>query len=393
MINFTKISTCFQGLVGFRESAKAGSCYDDLSDALKQSDSGLYVNDVEGVSLEIINDIKGQDFATVNDYLDSKFDSGLRTLINDFVIKQKKENYAKSLLKNQDIGIKPATNIRDYSPKNNRFVGFEIRPKKSNSIRTEILQFGGMFSQIQNELPIYFYSSFQLDPIDIYYANIDKTNSLVWFTLDETQGSDSGTHIDPLTFICDYINDNSGHGQRYWIGYYESDLDTNNYAVYTKTPCYTCNYSNAYNHLEYVDVIPCEVPTEHTYVSRELFDIDNIGYADSTYGLFVKLNVTCDISQVLCDNKNLFASSLQKKIASKILWDAYNAPASAFNANSTTKKSDFRLMAEKLEFELNGGIVDGRYQKGELETLSIDFSNIDQVCLGMRKRAFGVFQL
>jgi hypothetical protein len=348
---------------------------------------------VEGVSLEIINDLKGQDFATVNDYLEAKYDSSLRSLINDFIIKQKKENYTKSLLKNNDLGIKPATNVRERGVKNNRFVGFEIRPKRSNSIRAEILQFGGMFTQIQDELPIYFYSSFQIDPIGVYYANINKANSLVWFTLDETQGSDSGTHTDPLTFICDYINDNSGHGQRYWVGYYEADLDTNNYAVFTKTPCYSCNYSTAYNHMEYVDVLPCEVPTGNTYVSRELFDIDNVGYSDSTYGLFLKINVTCDISQVICDNKTMFASPLQKKIASKILWDAYNAPASAFNANTATKKNDFRLMAEKLELEINGGIVGERYQKGELETLTIDFSNIDQVCLGMRKKAFGVFNL
>lgn len=392
MINYSRISTCFTGLVGFRESAKAGSCYSTLTDELKQSDSGFYVNDVEGVSLEIINDIKNKDFETVNDYLEAKYDAGVRELINDFVNKQKKEVYTKSLIKNQDIGIQPSQNIRSRAQKNNRFVGFEIYPKHSNSVSSEILQFGGMFSALQDELPIYFYSSNQIEPIGVYYANIDKTNSLVWFTLDETQGSDSGTHTDPLTFMCEYINNNSGHGQRYYVGYYESDLDTDNYAILTTTPCYDCNHSN-YDFKKYVAISPIEVPTGNTYSSKELFDIDAVGYSQETHGLFLKINVTCDISQVICDNKALFASSLKKKIASKILWDAYNAPASAMNANSLSKKNDFRLMAEKLELELNGGVVGEKYQKGELETLTIDFSNIDQICLGMRKKAFGLIDL
>lgn len=392
MINFTKISECFEGLVGFRESAKAPSCYDELSDALKESESGLFVNDISGMSLEIINDIKGKDFSNVNDYLNATMSQSLRSMINNFVVKQKKEVYSKSLLKNQDVGVY-AQNVRNASSKNNRFVGFEIIPKQSNSIRAEILQLGGMFTQIQDELPIYFYGSQQLSPLGTFYANIDKTNSTVWFTLDTVSGSDSGAHTDPLTFICDFINANSGHGQRYFIGYYEADLDSNNYAIQTQTPCYSCNGISNYNFADYVIFRPCEVSAGNTYLSRELFNIDAVGYSTDTYGLFAKLNVTCDISQCVCDNRMLFATAYQKTIAAKLFWDAYNAPASAFNANSATKKSDFRLMAEKLEFELMGGIVDGRYVKGELETLTIDFSNIDSVCLGMKKSSFGVLGL
>lgn len=392
MINFTQLAQCFSGLVGFRESAKAPSCYDALTDILKTSSSGLYVNDVSGMSLEIINDIKGKDFANVNDYLDSAMSQALRSMANNFIIKQKKEVYSKSLLKNQDIGIY-AQNVRTTSTKNNRFVGFEIIPKKSNSIRAEILQLGGMFSQVQDELPIYFYSSQQLEPLGIFYANIDKSNSTVWFTLDTVSGSDSGAHTEPLEFICDYINNSTGHGQRYFIGYYEADLDLNNYAIQTQTPCYSCNGNSNYNYQDYVIFRPCEVSSGNTYLSRELFNIDAVGYSTDTYGLFAKLNVTCDMTQVICDNKNLFASIYQKSIAAKLFWDAYNSPASAFNANSSTKKSDFRLMAEKLEFELNGGIVDGRYSKGELETLTIDFSNIDSICIGAKKSSFGVLGL
>jgi len=386
MINNLTIKDCFAGLVGWRESAKAPDCYDPLDDELLESSSGVYFNDIPGLSLEIINDIKGKDYADVNTYLTDSYDAAVQNLMNQFVIKQKKEVYTKSLLKNQDIGIY-AENIRKAGLKNNRFVGFEIVPHESNSIRAEILQFGGMFTKEQKTFPIYFYCSTQLEPIGIYYADYNNPNSLEWFQLIDEDDNEV------LSFICDFINNTYGHGMRYFIGYYESDLDANNFAIITRTPCYDCNHSDRFDFNKYVSIRPCEVEAGHTYESRELFDIDAVGYSDNTYGLFLKANATCDVSQVICENKGLFAIPLQKAMAIKLFWDAYNAPASAFNANTSTKKSDFKMMAEKLELELNGGVIGERYQKGELETLTIDFSNIDQTCLGMRKKSFGVLQL
>ena len=60
MVTRTRIRECMQGLVGWRESAKAGVCYDALPDSLKRSDSGLYFNALSGVTLELVNDSLGQ---------------------------------------------------------------------------------------------------------------------------------------------------------------------------------------------------------------------------------------------------------------------------------------------------------------------------------------------
>lgn len=396
MINNLQVLECFTGLVGWRESAKAPNCYEALTDALKRSDSSVYFNDVPGLNLEIINDTLSKDYADVNTYLEQKYEAAVLQMMNMFVNKQKKEVYTKSLLKNNDIGVY-AQNIRTAASKNNRFVGFEIRPTKSNSIRAEVLQFGGAFTQLQDDLPIYFYSSQQLEPIAVYYGDINKTNSTNWFNLTEQSGSGSeseGSTSEPLTFIADYINNSYGHGARYFLGYYEADLDANNYPILTQVPCGTCNASTYGEHKKYVDIMPCEVPSGNIYIgSRELFDIDNVGYSDETHGLYLKVNVTCDITQVICDNKKMFATCLQKQMAINIFWEAYNAPASAFTGNAATKKSDYRTMAAKLELELNGGTIEGRYQKGDLETLTIDFSNIDQVCMNMRKKSFGLLPL
>jgi len=389
VINRSKISTCFTELVGWRESAEAPNCFDELTDSLQTSTSGIYFNDLPLVNLEVINECMTPDYPDVNTYLENAYSAGLQRLMDDFVKCQKKDVYSKSLLKNGDIGVY-AENMRKITAKSGRFVGFEIRPKESLSIRAEILQFGGAFDTLQTGLPIYFYSSLQLEPIGEYTVDITKVNSLEWFEIVDNP-SGSGVATSPLQFMCDYINENNGHGQRYWVGYYENDLTGN--AVQTQTPCYTCaTETKKFEFNKYVHIVPVEIGASATYdVSRELFDIDNIGYGQSTNGLFLKVNVVCDTTQVFCDNVQLFATALQKEVGAKILWDCYNS--TKFNGTASTKKSDYRMMAEKLERELNGYAEEGRYIKGDLENLTIDFSNLDEVCVGKSKKTFGLHQL
>lgn len=388
MITRTKIATCMSGLVGWRESAEAPNCFDELSDELKESSSGLYFNALPLVNLDVINECLGKDEPDVNTYLTNSYSDGLQSLMDDFVKAQKKDVYSKSLLKNGDIGVF-AQDLRKTNIKYGKFVGFQIRPKESTSIRAEILQFGGMFDTLQDGLPIYFYSSMQVEPIGVYSIDITKVNSLEWYDIVDNP-SGSGVATSPLQFMCDYINENNGHGQIYYIGYYEDELTGK--AVNTQVPCYTCTQNvGKFEFNKYVSIVPIEVNAAATYVSREIFDIANVGIGSSTHGLFLKVNVVCDVTQTLCDNVQLFATALQKKVAIKILWDCYNS--AKFNGTATTKKSDYRLMAEKFELELFGGVVEGGYQKGELANLVIDFSNIDEVCIGKKKNTFGLMHL
>jgi hypothetical protein len=393
MVNRQQIVECWNELVGWNESAKAGTCYDELTDSLKESTSGVYVNDLEGVTLELVNDTYGPDYDNVNDYLADIHNAAMLELANDFIIKQKSEVYTKSLIKNGDLGVNFSTNIRNKVIKNNRFVGYEIRPKKSNSIRADVIQFGGMFDTAQAGLPIYFYSDKQMEALGTFTVDITKENSLEWYNI-QTSGSGSASSSatpaeTPLQFICNYINKNTGHGQRYYIGYYESDLTGQ--AIMTQTPCYSCGSGNVYDFKKYVDISPIEVSAGSTYVDRGIFNTDAVGYTNETYGLFIKLNVLCDTTQALCDNKDLFAHALQKKIAAKILWRAWGS--TKLNKVSGTMADKWRMLAEKYEQELKGYTQDGVYIKGELETLTIDFSNIDAVCLGNKKNVFGVMQL
>jgi hypothetical protein len=391
MISNNRVQACFQYLVGWRESARAGSCYDALEDGLKRSDSGVYFNDLPGVTLEMVNEMVGKDNASVNDYLENVSSSTINEMCNKFIIAQKNSNYTKALLSNYAMGVY-AQNMRIVGLKNNRFVGFEIRPKLSNSIKAQIIEFWAAFDSIQTNLPIYLYASTQIDPIATWTITTTKTNSFERIDLNGDESSSTGSTS--WEEVMSYIDRTRGHGARYFIGYYEEDLTGS--AIDTRWPgfggCTSCGGGQqAKDHLQYIVVQPCEVGASNTYTDRKLFDIDNVGYSDSTYGLMLKINAVCDVSEALCDNKIMFANVYQKMVGIRILWDAVNT--NRLNSTNANQKENWRNLALKYEFEVFGGTVEGRYQKGELEVLTVDFSNIDPQCIGARKASFGVMNL
>lgn len=364
MFNNQSILECYNKLVGWRESVKAPVCYNSLTNDLKTSDSGLFINDISGVDLNLINDCIGVDNASVNTYLKNIQDNEILNLCNLLVNKNKEQLNTKSLLSNFAVGVKNSLNIRNVISKRNRFVGFEIKPFESNSIRVQLTELGVQLDTL-GSLDIYFYSASQLQPIATQTITTTKQSSTEWFKL--------------VDLIAEYISKDKSAGDKYYIGYYEDDLTGN--AVDTELMCSSCNGSAFKEYSKYMNLVPIQVEAGSTYVSRELFDTDNVNYTNKTYGLHLKVNATCDITNVLCENKLLMSNLLQKRIAIKVLWDAFNSDR--INRVAFINKDDSRLMADKLEFEF----------ANELKNISLDFSNIDAVCLPCKRKSIGVMQL
>lgn len=356
MFDKSKITSCFTSLVGWRESAQAPLCYAALSPELTTSDSGLYVNDIAGMDLQLINEAIGKDENDVNDFLENISESCSIELVNDFTILQKEKLNTKALLSNFDTGIK-LTDIRKKQTKRSRFVGYEICPTQSNSVKVTLQQLGVQFDTLET-LDVFFYASSQLQPLKQVSISNTKESSLEWLILTD--------------FIASYISE-YGAGDKYYIGYYEDDLTGQ--AIETFQLCGTCGNAPAKKYSPYASIRPIEIASGATYVDRTLFDVEQVGYTTSTFGLNLKINVECDISDVICENKQMLANSLQKKIAIRLFWEAYNSDR--INRVAFINKEDSRLMAEKLELDL----------ERELKTLSMDFSQIDKVCLPCSRRS------
>jgi len=380
MYNTNRILAEFKEIVGYRESANSSSCYTPLTTSLKESDSCKYVNDLSGVNMEVINQCYGSDYSSTNDYLLDVRHQSILSAMDEFIRNQKSNIKTKELLKNASLGI-TVDNIRDYVIPRNRFVGYEFRPKLSNSVSISLFQLGLQFSDPVTDFPIYFYCSSKLDPIEVFY--VTTTNyGMNWITLANTtsgSGSESAScEVQMDAVIAEYISETHNTGDRYWLGYYESDLALQNTptvkAVKTNVPCQSCG-GRSISYSLYADIQPIEVSTG-LYQSREVFDADKVGYSSETFGMNLKLNVKCDYTSLILQNKLMFTDLILYKSASKILWDAYNS--NRLNSTQNTKKEDFRLMAEKYQVDFEDC----------LKSLEVDFSCLDPACIGKRNSSF-----
>lgn len=375
MFNRTTIATEGSDLVGWRQPATSTT----LSDHLTVSQSGLYVNDLRGIDFTLIEDGLSNDYSTVNDYLTVVQESEIVSLVYDFMAAAKSKLGSRELLSNFDVTNGPA-DFTDLSTKNARFVGWLIKPTRSNNIRTIIKKIGLQLNTAET-VRIFLYETSQQSAIKTFDFSYTTPLSLQWNQV--------------VDWIVDYRGD-YGTNQQYVLGYYE--YNPNNPLSYQMTGRavqydFDCGCSNSPKRYfgRYVEIQPIEIPVAyHNYSGGEYllpkFDTLPSFYVTKSYGLFAKVNVGCDITDVLIDNIDVFAKAFQYRVAVRVLGDYL----SSLKINTTNDSKRIREVAEysKNMYEsLLHGWSDstGRYHRGLMEDIVIDFSGIDNVCLPCRE--------
>lgn len=373
MFSVSEIITAGSDLVGWRQSANA--LWASLTDGLKTSTSGYYVNDLPGVDFDVINYALSDDYASVNDYLQTVHESQIVDLVEGFVSKSKSILGSRSVLNNFDVSNGVA-DYTDLATKNARFVGWLITPRSSNNLRTEITKLGLQLSASQS-LKIYLYETSQQSAIHTETVSYTTPLSLAWTSV-------SG-------WTCDFRGD-LGTRQQYLLGYYE--YDPNNVVTGQLTGSaveydFDCGCDNSPRKVfgEYVWIQPIEIPNDKLNYSGGEYKLPNINdltsyYCDESRGLFAKINVTCDITDVLIDNIDVFGKAMQYSVAVRIL-DDYLASK---RLNAVVDAKRYREFAENkrnMYWSFLNGWIDttGFRHRGLIEDLVIDFSRIDDVCL------------
>lgn len=372
MFSITDIITAGSDLVGWRESANTD--YASLSANLTTSQSGYYVNDLPGIDFDLVNKGLSKDDTSVNTYLQRVHESEIAGLVNEFVIKAKSKLGSRSILANFDV-TNGVADVRDLATKNARFVGWMITPRSSNNIKAEITKIGLQLSASQT-LKLYLYETSQQEAIKTLDISYTTPLSLQW------------------TAVTDFLTAYRGAGtrQQYLLGYYE--YDPNNVVAGQLTGSavefdFDCGCNNAPRNVfgEYVWIQPIEIANEYLNLSGSdyllpTFDDLTRFYCDESRGMFAKINVTCDITDVLLDNLTTFAKALQYKIAVRILDDFLASK----RLNDTTDAKRYRDFAEdkrNMYWSFLHGWNDntGFRHRGILDDIVIDFSDIDEVCL------------
>ena len=335
---------------------------------LKTSNSGFYVNDLPGISLELIDDVKKEQ--TFNDYVVNVHRGEIIQLVQRFVANQKKKLASKELLSNITI-IQRHNDKSDTITKNDRFVGYAITPRESKSINVNIKSIG-FRGVAADTIIVYLFDPTQEAAIET--KEITMTDSLTWTDLD---------------WDVEFDKSDGGAGSSYLIGYFESDLTT---TLYEQEWGAQAAHASKKITRHYAGISPVRFANS-TLSTTALPDMESLESAGSCYtsGFNLRFNVKCDITDVLVDNIDMFGEAVQHAVGIRILNDAMGKIGLDPNTASARNRESFERQLTDMKGLLYGGFTEeGNHLNGIVDNLALDFSEVDAICLKTRNDKIGM---
>lgn len=342
--------------VGFHSTAN--TCLSDLDGDLTGSNSSIYANDESGINQDIIEAAMNADYSDVSDYLRRTRRKAIFDVLQTYINKNKELTRSRELMENVDV-VKRMNFFSDKVVKSGRFVGLEIKPAPGQSLAAVIRKIGVQFDALNAALVLYVFESSQNEYVaTLTLTGHNKVSSLQWFTPDSD-------------LICKYQSADLGTGQTYYIGYFENSLSGQ--AIDTKLYANCCGNDFVAAYQEYALIRGVAIDNS-ALNGTDIPDLRQVGYTDQSFGLHLRISITCDITPTICENAVLFTQIINKKIAYKIWWDFYNN----MNLNRKAELSRDRALPNitRLEKEL----------EAELMGLKLDLTDLDEYCAPCSKQ-------
>lgn len=360
MINYDSIDSAFENIVGFRENEDV-----TLNSSLTTSTSSNYVNDEPGISLKLIEQSLYRYSSTsepnIIEYLTNKRSSGIRNAIKKFVLKHKELTQSRSILSNILMPNEIPENL--HADKNNRLVGIRVTPLSSKHAAILFKKIGFYFSQTNSNFPVYMWADGQKNYIKSYTVNSISADALTFADITNENWT--------AKFYSDY-----GSKISFYIGYFENDLTGSAYnSIIGKNEVKNDSvYDYKYTH--FADT--CGFTVKSAYLDgTNLPALENIELTNATFGIFLRFNIECDITDIIIDNKDLFSKLINLEIAWHINEDIINSPNLGHMVETMQANNS----------ENNRAILDTLRQR-EIDGLSLDFTALDSYCLKNSRVSF-----
>lgn len=349
MYDINAIKTNLTGLVGWRQPLETEFAILDAAN-LTTSSGLLFQGSHALVTIENLRNALPESLS------DGNFNTALLDMQKDVIAKvvhnvfQKKKPDTKSLL--EKIRLYDNANVKDDPIANvaQRWVGYKIDLKKNNNLKVVIDALGSEFNGIKAGLTIYLFHSSQKAAI--------KTFSLT------TLANDS-KFDDLADFVMDYI---TFVGGTYYIGYKQDDLGS------VQALNRTFEISERANKPKHFDIDPIRI---ENYTGIELFDIDDIEISSETHGLNFEFTTTVDLTNLISDQKNVFANLISLQMAADVLSILINST----RTNAIKKETrDLALLELKgtdenkyigLEWKLGKAVKETEFDFSALDSLTV----------------------
>lgn len=367
MYSASEIKAGLIGLVGWRQN------YDPAGEQLSSlttSTTGLYFND-EHPLLNIENLLSlAPDFDKITSpatdftgWLQEKTEAGIIRALNAWINLKVKLGTGNNLLE-RDILFKNANRQFDKDTNSGEIVGLEVKPQDSRGLVYRIERIGLQFDTDQ-DITVYLFHSEDTTPEQSVTVTYAGGGGLQWETVDWELS----------------------HTGAYYIVYDQSQISGQSingvYDHYSMIPDSRAQYYFPSN--KFFTAVGLNV-NDSTATTSALWDIADNAYTVSTnYGLNLDINVQCDYTELILEQKDLFATIIAKQVAIDLLHEI------ALNATARVNRHEANIDAKQVMFDINGHIESNpggmRAQlKEAIDAIQFDTTGIDRHCLPCRKR-------
>lgn len=313
----------------------------------------------------------------LNDFIVDLMKRGINTAVQTFIQTKQLNEETKSLLERRTFFDGAARLQATIDPKG-KIVGFEIVPVRAMGVTAKIERIGLQMVHGTGPVRMYLFHSSQVDPIQT--VTFDYTNTsggFQWFT--------------PSTpMFLPYISNGNDAGGAWFLCYNQNDLPDGMRALnvskdWSVEPCQTClgGSIESWRQLtKYLQVSPFAISAPANFAENpQMFDIGRLGYTNTmNYGLNVEISVGCDLTDFIISQRLMFATVIQKQVATTVLRTI------AMNPDVRVNRNQVNVTRDELLYEIDG-VSTGRpsglaYElRQAYKALSLDTRNLDRICL------------
>lgn len=379
MVRINDITKALLNVVGWQDEKAYSAADIDLNPALTTSETGLYFQQAHALitlrTLQAIapdfqcltSEAKSEAFSA---WLKAKTEASIAKAIMTFCDSKQANKVNKSLIESK-ILFDGTGRIVDTVDNTESMVGMELVTLRAKGVTTRINKIGLQFTK-PGSYKLYLFHSSCEEPIKTFTFEKTKANSLEWFVPEE-----------PL--LLPYITDGTDAGGSWYLCYKQSELPEDSKAIFkeydwSKGPCTVCSRIQIELYKAWSRFL--EVHPFKTDESDTLWDVaTNLYTYDNNYGINLDISVSCDITDLIIEQRHAFKSVIQLQLATDIMREL------AYNPNVRTNRTVLNASRAEILYELDGDSralhKSGLTYRLEQAYKAIDFNTrgLDRICL------------
>ena len=327
-------------------------------------DSGLFINQLPGIELEMIDSLADEQQVDFNGVYDDIQERAIRRLKTDVNAEFKKRHLLKNITESIDMG----------------------RLIDTTSITALGVEYRGITLTLDRQDENFAYSNLQtirVQDVSLFF-NIDAATTIKVFDLEtgtelftKAVAAPGSTGYQTITILQEFT------AREIFIGYdatllssVEQDLKKLKNAVNRRQDgcnffCIGCDGGNR----------NAEIRGALATIATSIVESD-LTLGDDSFGLSVKWSVVCSFDTFVCNNKETFSRALWLLLGIEMMMERQYT--SRLNEFTTFDRNKAKELWKKFEIEYRGGTIDDIAYEGELfmalDAINLDLSDYCLVC-------------